>query len=427
MEKIPRPIAFDVTHLVSRLNQRATTGIDRVDLAYARHFSASAGFACGLHYGLRSPHVFDETRVRRLVDRFSRKVGDADTSARELLWEDLRAWIKDAAAGDDWPETPPHRGVDEGWRAYLDQCAMRVIADYHVRAPKNAIYLNVAQSGTEFQSFYEWLGRRPDILPVFLVHDLLPLDYPEYFLGGHESRFSRSIQTVIRFARAVITTSEVVHDRLIAEYERFDVKPPPILVQHFPSPLGTGRSTEDEDPDLQAEPYFVMVATIEPRKNHQMILNLWREMGSSAPKLVLVGANGWENETVVNLLTRAPALRRRVRHVSGLSRRALRKLVANSRALLMPSFAEGYGLPVVEALSLGVPTLCSDIPIFHETAGDSALFISPLDGNRWKQTIEDLACLHSPARLDALARTRDFEAPTEDGYFTKIEGFLQSL
>jgi glycosyltransferase involved in cell wall biosynthesis len=427
-----RPIAFDVTHLVSRLNRRATTGIDRVDLAYARHFSASADFACGLHYGWRSPHVFDAARVRRLVDRFNRKVGDAEAPRSEPVWEDLQAWIKDASIKDSVtggaaPEIRPHRGVDEGWRAYLDQCAMRVIDDFRVKTPQNAIYLNVAQSGFEVHRFFGWLDRRPDVVPVFLVHDLLPLDYPEYFRAGYEDRFNRRVQTILRYAKAIVTTSEAAHSRIVAEFERQNVRPPPTLVQHLPSPLGAGRTAADEDRELAAAPYFVMLGTIEPRKNHQVILNAWREMGPSAPKLVLVGANGWENETVVNLLTRAPVLRHSVRHVSGLSRRAMRQLVANARALLMPSFAEGYGLPVVEALSLGVPTLASDIPIFHETAGDSALFLSPLDGVGWKKAVEDLALPDSAAHKNALARARAFMPPAEDGYFAEIEAFLNRL
>lgn len=432
MDANPRPIAFDVTHLVSRLNRRATTGIDRVDLAYARHFSASAGFACGLHYGWRSPHLFGAARVRRLVDRFNRKVGDAEAPASEPVWEDLQAWIKDASLEDSTPggaapAAHQHRGVDEGWRAYFDQCAMRVIDDFRRRTPKNAIYLNVAQSGFEFHRFFEWLDRRPDVVPVFLVHDLLPLDHPEYFRAGYEGRFNRRVETVVRHAKAIIATSEAVRERIVAEYADRKASLPPVQVQHLPSPLGAGRKTEDEDPELAAQPYFVLVGTIEPRKNHQMILNVWREMGLSAPKLVLVGANGWENETAVNLLTRAPALRRRVRHVSGLSRRAMRKLVANARALLMPSFAEGYGLPVVEALSLGVPAIVSDIPIFRETAGDSALFISPLDGIGWKKAMEDFASAGSASRRDAETRARAFVPPDDHRYFSEIENFLDSL
>ena len=120
-------------------------------------------------------------------------------------------------------------------------------------------------------------------------------------------------------------------------------------------------------------------------------------------------------------------MRGSVRHVSGLSRLAMRKLVANACALLMPSFAEGYGLPVIEALTLGVPTIASDIAIFRETGGKSALFISPIDGLGWKRAIEDFARPDSAVRLKALRLARAFKPPVEKTYFDQIETFLANL
>ena len=106
------------------------------------------------------------------------------------------------------------------------------------------------------------------------------------------------------------------------------------------------------------------MATIEPRKNHKMILHIWRELGENAPKLVLVGIDGWDNESTLSLLEKSPALKKSVCHVSGLTRSALRKLIANACALVPAEFAEGYGLPVVEALGLGAPVMASTFPSF---------------------------------------------------------------
>lgn len=422
-----RPVAFDVTHLVSRLNRRATTGIDRVDLAFARRFAAGERLACGLHYGWWRPHVFDVRRVRRLVERFDRKVGDLDSPHVDHAWENLREWLTTGVEAPSGPAEKPHQRIDEGWRAYFDQCALRVANEFRGRVPEQAVYLNVAQSAFEFPRFFEWLPQRPDVTPVFLVHDLLPLDHPEFFRSGYENRFNRRVETIVRHAKAIITTSMAVKERIVVEYGRRGIRLPPIHVQHLPSPLGSRRSGDDEDAALAEHPYFVFVATLEPRKNHKMILHIWRELGPDAPKLVLVGADGWDHENLVGMLERSPALRKSVRRVSGLSRPALRKLIANASALLMPSFGEGYGLPVVEALSLNAPVIASDIPIFRETARDGAVFLSPLDGLAWKSAIKEFARSHSPARSDALTRARAFQAPQDRNYFAEIEGFLDSL
>ena len=149
------------------------------------------------------------------------------------------------------------------------------------------------------------------------------------------------------------------------------------------------------DPALRDVPYFVICSTIEPRKNHLLLLQVWRELlvadGPGAPKLVLVGGRGWKFEAVAALLDRSPALRGHVVEVSGLTTPSLKRLLDGARALLMPSFAEGYGLPVVEAQIAGVPVIASDIPVFREICGTRATLISPLDGERWLEAIRGLA------------------------------------
>jgi glycosyltransferase involved in cell wall biosynthesis len=138
-----------------------------------------------------------------------------------------------------------------------------------------------------------------------------------------------------------------------------------------------------------APPYFVAVGTLEPRKNHLMLLHVWREMaetlGPATPRLVLVGARGWDCENVLDLLERCDRLRTSVAWVDHLATPALRDLLEGATALLMPSFAEGFGLPVVEALAAGTPVLASDIPVFRGLAMPGVALLDPLDGLAWLQ------------------------------------------
>jgi glycosyltransferase involved in cell wall biosynthesis len=102
-------------------------------------------------------------------------------------------------------------------------------------------------------------------------------------------------------------------------------------------------------------------------------------------------------------------------------------LIKDARTLLMPSFAEGYGLPIVEALSLRTPVICSDIPVFRQVSQKKALLISPLDGMGWLKAIESMAMADSLLRRQLLTKTLEFKPPTWRAYFQNVEEFLDTL
>ncbi|MBY6240236.1 glycosyltransferase family 1 protein [Methylosinus sp. Sm6] len=414
-----RPIVYDATHLVSRGRAIGSAGIGCVDLAYARHFAAHPRLACAAHYAVPRPHLFARERLEVLLG----EIAPQGATSPDDGWEGLRAWLLGAS------ETPRERArrsrLGELWR----QTRWRLAHDASSAIPQSAIYLNIAQHACEFPLLFDWLSRRPDVRPVFFVHDLLPLDRPEFFRRGYERLFRRRLETILSHACALIATTTVVADRLEREISAHGRPAPPICVQPLASTLGE-KSAGDDDPALAESPYFVAVSTLEPRKNHLLLLNVWRALaasGAPTPKLVLVGGRGWENEAVVDMLRRCEALRKAVRWVHDLSAPSLRRLLANANALLMPSFAEGYGMPVVEALALGTPAIVSDIASFREVARGSALFLSPIDGKGWSEAILAFADRRGPRRLAAAHSARDFAAPDWPSHFAGIEAFLARL
>ena len=105
------------------------------------------------------------------------------------------------------------------------------------------------------------------------------------------------------------------------------------------------------------------------------------------PELVLIGRRGWDNETVFRLLDRCEALRGHIREMNGVLDDELWPLLRGASAMLFPSFVEGWGMPMVEALSMGVPVIGSDIPPFKEAGQGVPLLLSPLDGKAWAEAI----------------------------------------
>ena len=174
-----------------------------------------------------------------------------------------------------------------------------------------------------------------------------------------------------------------------------------------------------------------LTRTIEPKKNHLLVLHVWRrlvaELGDTAPKLVLVGARGWENEHIVDMLERCPSIQRHVVEVSGLETPALRRLLSGARAALMPTFAEGYGLPLVEALAAGTPVIASDIPVFSEVGGDFIVRLDPTDGPAWQRTILEFSQEPSPERRKQQVALARYRPPAWEPFFTSIEDFITDL
>jgi glycosyltransferase involved in cell wall biosynthesis len=425
---MPKPICFDLTHLVSRLGIPAPSGIDKVDLAYGRHFAGRG--APGVHYGLRKPHTISPASAGQIIDQTERVHWEGKGEHGDAVFNRLRRALTGSAAQDASAPTKPvaQRLPSSAWRI----ARLRVLDDGG-GVPEGAIYLNAAQHLLVFPRFFSWLRGRPDVRAAFVLHDLLPLDYPEYFRAGESAVFDKCLAVPFAHGKAFIVTSEAVRERIQHELDRRRIGGVRLHVQPLPSSLGELDRAELTDAILASVPYFVVLGTIEPRKNHLLLLHIWRQMaqaamrtGSAVPKLVIVGARGWENEQVLDILDRSWTTQPHVLEGAGLSNLGLAKLVSNARALLMPSFSEGYGLPLVEALSLGTPVVATDAPVFREVTQGAAIYRDPIDGVGWRDVIGRLA-----SEPEMLAEARDmakqFRPPTWPSYFGNVESFLRGI
>ncbi|MGT0191975.1 glycosyltransferase family 4 protein [Burkholderia pyrrocinia] len=296
------------------------------------------------------------------------------------------------------------------------------------RRPANGgILLHTSHNGMEYERYYDTLKRR-SIRPVFLIHDLIPLTHAEYCRPGVDVLHRRRINTALRRAAGLIANSDATCDSLSTEAAQSGVMtPPPTVVAR----LAPGTIQPSRSPAPIDAPYFVMLGTIEPRKNHWFILHVWRrlveQMGNGAPRLVVIGRRGWECENVVDMLERCEPLRRVVIEESDCSDVRLNAWLQHARALLFPSFVEGYGMPLVEALALGVPVIASDLPVFHEIASNFPTYLDPLDGPGWHASIRAYAQHDSPERSRQIQRIASFRTPTWNEHFEHVDRFLDSL
>ncbi|MEF9606119.1 glycosyltransferase, partial [Paracoccus sp. PXZ] len=147
------------------------------------------------------------------------------------------------------------------------------------------------------------------------------------------------------------------------------------------APIGTRLAAPDPaglpaDLDL-SHPFFVTLGTIEPRKNHALLLDTWQilERRPDPPRLFIIGRRGWENRAVFARLDRLPP-GGAVRELPDLDDGAVAALIGRSHGLLMPSRAEGFGLPLTEAAGRGIPVLASPLLAAREMLGDYATWLS---------------------------------------------------
>ncbi|MBI6628462.1 glycosyltransferase [Pontibaca sp. S1109L] len=185
------------------------------------------------------------------------------------------------------------------------------------------------------------------------------------------------------------------------------------MAQWGPPPIATvahlGVNIHEADPAalpaglLPADPYFVTLGTIEPRKGHDLLLDVWEVLARQIkhpPTLLICGTRGWNNRAVFDRLDRLPS-GGPVREMAGLTDGAVAALVSGAQAMLCPSRAEGFGLPAVEAAARGVPVICNDLPVYREVIGNTPIYLAETCRYQWADAIRALTNKTTTTKSDA--------------------------
>lgn len=257
-----------------------------------------------------------------------------------------------------------------------------------------------------------------------LLHDLIPLEWPEYVQPAETARHLRRLAAVRELAAGVIANSETTAAALRA-----------VLPERLPllaAPLGVTVPLPAALPEAAADgrPFFFVLGTLAPRKNHLLLLHLWRRLaavGGAVPRLVIVGSRCPGNPPVTDLLDRCATLRPHVLELGAVSDGAVAALARAARAVLVPSFAEGFSLPLAEALAQGVPVIASDIPAHREVGRGVPEFLDPGDLPGWEAMVRDHARPGSARRARQIAAARAWRGRDWDAHLDGVMDFLAGL
>lgn len=240
--------------------------------------------------------------------------------------------------------------------------------------------------------------RLPRFLPkqmarVVTIHDLVWKYAPQSMRRSTRLLETCHMPFAIRAADQVVADSQATADAVMRE---FCLDPEKLTVV----PLGT-RVVQDAplgeiSPNPIQQPYFLFVGTLEPRKNLVRLLEAYSKLSASIQdknSLVIAGGKGWGGIDLAKHIDNL-GLKNRVRLLGFVSESTLSALYENCSFLVMPSLYEGFGLPIIDAMSYGKSVLTSNNSSMPEVAGEAGLFVDPFDSDSIRDGLEKMITDH---------------------------------
>jgi glycosyltransferase involved in cell wall biosynthesis len=205
---------------------------------------------------------------------------------------------------------------------------------------------------------------------VLTLHDLSPLQHPEWFKPAYAAWYRLFLPRLVRRVRRIITPSEYVRQAVISSFQL-----PGERVVVVPGGVDTSRFRKAAPPESNAwGRYILFVGTLEPRKNLATLLAAWKQIEKFHADVCLVLAGGEGRVfSSVHFAQDIP----RVKFTGYAAEEALPGLYAGAEVFVLPSFDEGFGLPVLEAMACETPVVVSRCGALPEVAGNAGLFIDP--------------------------------------------------
>ena len=261
-------------------------------------------------------------------------------------------------------------------------CSLSPLLDPWFRVPRAHLFHGLNQRLPE--------SRFP--IGIVTIHDLFPLTSPDYSTREFQRRFTKIIQKAITRADRIIAVSDATRQQLLRHTQALDGQ---IRVIHHgvdpPQPASQAEQDAFRERVLglqKEEKFFLNVGTIQTRKNvTNIILALKRLPGF---RLVLAGGDGFGADRIHSLMERE-GVAGRIFVLGHTPREALRLLYSTAAALVFPSFEEGFGFPVLEAMSYGLPVITSNCSAMPEVAGEAALYVDPRNVSEISEAMRRLA------------------------------------
>ena len=311
------------------------TGIQRVTREYTLRFLQDPelkGQVCLLYYNASKDSYF-RIDSERYVDFYAHGRG-----RKERMITKRKVAIEDFRKGDIWFE------VDAGW---MD------------RMKRSYLLPQLKKRGVRI---------------TLMLHDIISHNYPQFCLERGLFNFQDFLGAYLLCADKIICTSRATEGELLALGRELNVSVPETAIVPLGSNFVQSKAEDAAVTDELSEevrratehPFVLMAGTIEPRKNHKLLLAAYPELKKLGYSVVFAGYLGWDMEEFAETIHSHPDFGNGIYHLVGPSDRVMNLLYDRAKFLIFCSYAEGFGLPLVEALQRGTPVLAADMPVFRE-------------------------------------------------------------
>ena len=273
---------------------------------------------------------------------------------------------------------------------------------------------NVRGGDIWFDLDASWMGKvkRSWLLPILKnqgcriighIYDIISVTHPQYCMEQGVYYFADYIGAHLLYDSEMIVNAEATLNELERLAKKAAVSLPKCNVVY----LGANFDKTDEIDISQVSPsiatrirhrkYILMVGTLEPRKNHKLVLDAYdgrcfdggtKSLREQGYDIIMAGYLGWNMKNFYDRLINHPDYNKRIFHFEGLGDIDISYLYKNCEYLVFSSYTEGFGLPIIEAINKGARVVCADVPVLREIGGNKCLWFKQDDAQDLASVIE---------------------------------------
>lgn len=262
---------------------------------------------------------------------------------------------------------------------YEGDCELLILKASKLTSEDSFFDIDAAWSdGIDRHVLYSNLKER-GVKIINLHYDSVPIVNAAWSHANTVIRYTKFFHAKIAYSDFIFSISQFVKDEIDDFSQKFlGVSKPGAVIPLGPLPtvdesdVSNFATLEQKFEHLLSKPFFVAVGTLEPRKNYELLLKIYNDSGISQANLVMIGREGWNVDNLISDIKSSEKYNKSIFWLSDVNDEELAFLYSRCYAYITTSHYEGYGLPALESLSFGIPTIVSNGGALPEVVGDAA-------------------------------------------------------